>query len=47
MKKENFSLKLKIFFMQERLQNLAPEHIQAVLNEVDPLLAVANVERGI
>jgi len=34
MRKENFSLKLKIYFMQERLQNMAPEHIQAVLKEV-------------
>jgi len=34
MRKENFSLKLKIFFMQDRLGKLAPEHIQAVLKEV-------------
>ena len=34
MRKENFGLKLKIYFMQERLQNLAPEHIQAVIKEV-------------
>jgi hypothetical protein len=37
MRKENFSLKLKIFFMQDRLGKLAPEHIQAVLKEVHPL----------
>jgi len=36
MRKENFSLKLKIFFMQDRLGKLAPEHIQAVLQEVLP-----------
>jgi Centrosomin N-terminal motif 1 len=36
MRKENFSLKLKIFFMQDRLGKLAPEHIQAVLQEVPP-----------
>jgi Centrosomin N-terminal motif 1 len=36
MRKENFSLKLKIFFMQDRLGKLAPEHFQAVLKEVHP-----------
>jgi hypothetical protein len=36
MRKENFSLKLKIFFMQDRLGKLAPEHFQAVFKEVHP-----------
>jgi chromosome segregation ATPase len=32
-KKENFSLKLKIFFLEERLAKLAPDHIDAALKE--------------
>jgi hypothetical protein len=47
MRKENFGLKLKIFFMTDRLGKLAPEHIQAVLKEVSPLPFRFNVERGI
>jgi hypothetical protein len=32
-KKENFSLKLKIFFLEERLAKLAPDHIDSALKE--------------
>lgn len=32
-KKENFSLKLKIYFLEERLQKITPEHIDAALKE--------------
>ena len=35
MRKENFGLKLKIFFLSDRLSKLAPEHIQDVLKEVN------------
>ena len=38
MRKENFSLKLKIYFMQDRLGHLAPEHYQAVFKEVPSIL---------
>jgi hypothetical protein len=33
-KKENFSLKLKVFFLNERLEKLGPEHNDAALKEV-------------
>lgn len=33
-KKENFSLKLKVFFLNERLDKLGPEHRDAALKEV-------------
>jgi hypothetical protein len=33
-KKENFSLKLKVFFLNERLDKLGPEHNDAALKEV-------------
>ncbi|ODQ56409.1 hypothetical protein SAICODRAFT_51393, partial [Saitoella complicata NRRL Y-17804] len=33
MKKENFSLKLKIFYLEERMQNMAPENIDKALKE--------------
>lgn len=32
-KKENFSLKLKIYFLEDRLAKLAPEHVDAALKE--------------
>lgn len=32
-KKENFSLKLKIYFLEERLAKITPEHIDAALKE--------------
>jgi hypothetical protein len=47
MRKENFSLKLKIFFMSDRLTKLAPEHIQAVLKEVHTHSSTLTIERGI
>lgn len=33
MKKENFSLKLKVHFLEERLAQLAPDHIEAALKQ--------------
>jgi hypothetical protein len=33
-KKENFGLKLKVFFLNERLEKLGPEHNDAALKEV-------------
>jgi len=33
-KKENFSLKLKVFFLNQRLESLGPEHNDAALKEV-------------
>ncbi|KAG8821455.1 hypothetical protein FRC18_011310 [Serendipita sp. 400] len=33
LKKENFSLKLKVHFLEERLAQLAPDHIEAALKQ--------------
>lgn len=33
-KKENFGLKLKIVFMEERLKKLGPEHNEEAIKEV-------------
>jgi Centrosomin N-terminal motif 1 len=34
LKKENFSLKLRIFYLQEHLAKMRPENLEGVLNEV-------------
>lgn len=34
LKKENFSLKLRIFYLQERLAQMRPENMESAINEV-------------
>ena len=34
LKKENFSLKLRIFYLQERLAKMGPANLETILNEV-------------
>jgi hypothetical protein len=42
-KKENFSLKLKVFFLNERLEKLGPEHNDAALKEVGNVCILADM----